>query len=247
MSTRSNRWVLILFLGTSLTYSGTEVAEAACPTGVQLYTCEKATSNVRRWWCWEGPDLVSASSYTQKQAYRDLKVKVTFTKGTQSFFTYAFWDRQSGGSQVFRFRTAFPSLGTWTWTTACVGGPCTTDGGLHGRSGSLSVVYASPEFAPYVGGLLKTSPSARYLQWANGSGFSWHGDSAWAATLRSTDDEWACYTANRKALGYTVIHLAIAPEWAGSCNEDGQEPFSNPPGGAGRCPACQRSCKSSPS
>jgi len=186
-------------------------------------------------------------SYTQKQAYRDLKVKVTFTKGTQSFFTYAFWDRQSGGSQVFRFRTAFPSLGTWTWTTACVGGPCTTDGGLHGRSGSLSVVYASPEFAPYVGGLLKTSPSARYLQWANGSGFSWHGDSAWAATLRSTDDEWACYTANRKALGYTVIHLAIAPEWAGSCNEDGQEPFSNPPGGAGRCPACQRSCKSSPS
>jgi len=68
MSTRSNRWVLILFLGTSLTYSGTEVAEAACPTGVQLYTCEKATSNVRRWWCWEGPDLVSASSYTVASA-----------------------------------------------------------------------------------------------------------------------------------------------------------------------------------
>lgn len=217
---------------------------ATCDPAPTLPSCAKTPTTVNLWDCWEGPDLVSTRAY--QNAYRDVKLKVTFTPATGTGFDgYAFWVPPTPDvNPRFTFRTAFPKGGTWTWSTTCESPACAGDTGLAPRSGTVSVrsVYVLPGFPPMRrNGFLKVGFAAggtsgpRVLRHANGQPFLWVGDAAWAAPMRANDQEWTSYLADRRQKGFSVLQLHIAPEWAGSCNRHLEAAFSDMDDG-GDCP-----------
>lgn len=186
--------------------------------------------------CWQ--TTLHSTSYSAA-AYRDIRLKVTFSRpGEASFSTYAYWDTlivppETPDHDVFRIRAMFPSPGTWTYNLTCEAGPCGEGSGLSNSDNPSRTVqveaYTSQlgENALFEKGPLTQPPAAsgwRSIRHTNGDFFYWVGDTAWAATLRALPQEWVAYVNNRKAKGFTVTHLAIAPEWAGGCweAEEGQ-------------------------
>lgn len=79
----------------------------------------------------------------------------------------------------------------------------------------------------YRHGFLKVSDNRRYLTHDDGTPFLWVGDTAWAVPLRSSDEEWEAYLADRAAKHFTIIQVAPAPDWGGSSNRQGNRPFSD--------------------
>ena len=213
------------------------------PTG-ELPTCSQTTARVNQ--CWEKA-IQSTIAYQQVgDAYKDLKVEVTFSGGPGGQTIYkglAWWDARYQSTEVFRFRTAFPILGTWSWATSCkklVGTseqPCPSNLGLN-QSGTISVSpLPGTSNSLWSGGFLKqltrtVPPSIQEVDWityGNGQPFPWVGDSAWAATMQATPAEWRTYVNDRSNRGFSVIHLALAPHWAwtGAVNTN---PFTVPSG-----------------
>jgi len=60
---------------------------------------------------------------------------------------------------------------------------------------------------------------------ADGTPFLWIGDTCWAAPVHATEQEWRKYVANRAAKGYSVLQLAVAPDWALEHSRRGIAPF----------------------
>lgn len=198
--------------------SAAEAQTSLCSTTAQV------------WKCWEG-SLTAVQSYTN--AYRDVKLKVTFTKlGQANLTTYAFWD----GGSTFKFRTAFPASGTWSWSTNCEAG-CAADTGLHNRTGSVSVATHADTNPLYSHGFLQVNKTFstnldRYLMHADTTPFFWLGDTTWAGPLRAvaSPDEWATYLTNRQARKFSVVQTALPVDWMRSCgfhpdDAAGQKPF----------------------
>ncbi len=179
-------------------------AHAACTTG----------GPVALWRCWER-SLTSSQGFTN--AYRDVKLRVTFTKlGQPNRTTYAFWD----GGSTFKFRMAFPVVGTWSWSTTCEA-VCNASSGLV-TSGTVSVIAVTPEPNPlYANGALEVNTVApnglRYLAHDNGTRFFWLGDTNWAGPLRANPADWTSYLANRTSRGFSVIQTALPADWMRTC------------------------------
>lgn len=171
--------------------------------------------------CWQRT-LTATSKYAN--AYRDVRLKVTFTSGTSSFSVFAFWNE----GQRFVFRASFDQLGTWKWRTTCEAGGCADDAGLLG-GGSVSVdlvgepddqpnpLYAhGPLHARYLGELPPGAPRPFiHPEHEDGTPFLWHGDTAWAATFRARHSEWRSYVDDRKARGFSVVQLGLGAAWIG--------------------------------
>lgn len=192
-------------------------------------TWQCGTGSVSRWQCWQA-SLTAQSTYAN--AYHDIQVNVTFTLPGYpglTHSTHAFWDGQDAqGKDVYRFRTAFPRQGTWTWQSGCNTRGCASDSGLV-SSGTVTVTNNYTANPLYKNGFLQqTTSTARGVTTVghpshaeNGRPFFWHGDTAWAATLRASCGAWQTYVADRKAKGFTVVHLALAPDWAGPADSAG--------------------------
>jgi len=176
----------------------------------------ETTTSLHVWQRWEHA-LTSARQYDNPYADVTLRVRYTGPDGRR-LDGYGFWD----GGQVFRIRCAFPAPGTWQWRTECSD---TRDAGLHGQRGTVEVVPYGGENSLYRRGFLKVSQNGRYLTYADGTPFLWMGDTAWAAPMRATDDEWEQYLADRKAKHFTLIQVALAPHWAGETDRQGERPF----------------------
>jgi hypothetical protein len=168
------------------------------------------------WQRWEHT-LSSARRYDNPYADVSLRVRYTGPDGRR-LDGYGFWD----GGQMFRIRCAFPTPGTWQWETECSD---SRDTGLHGRRGTVEVVPYGGENPLYQRGFLKASEDRRYLVYGDGTPFLWMGDTAWAAPMRSSDDEWDQYLADRKAKRFTLTQVAPAPHWAGETDRQGEKPF----------------------
>lgn len=182
---------------------------------------------VGTWQRWEHA-LTSVRSYDNP--YADVTLRVRYTGPEERTLAgYGFWD----GGDTFRLRCAFPTPGTWRWETECSDAG---NAGLHGQRGTVEVSPYRGENPLYRRGFLKVSANRRYLTYGDGTPFLWMGDTAWAAPLRSTDEEWGRYLADRGAKRFTLIQVAPAPAWAGETDRDGHVPFhdqmqllSNPP------------------
>ncbi len=171
--------------------------------------------------CWQR-SLTATSTYAN--AYRDVKLKVTFTLGTSSFWVYAYWN----GGQSFVFRASFNQLGTWKWKATCEAGGCTADSGLK-QEGSVSVdLVGEPDYQPnplyahgplharYTGALPPGVPRPFiHPEHEDGTPFLWHGDTAWAATYRAFHSEWRTYIDDRRARGISVVQLGLGASWVG--------------------------------
>lgn len=168
---------------------------------------------------WERWEQTLTSTRPYENSYADVTLRVKFT-GPEGrvIATYGFWD----GGSVFRIRCAFPTAGTWRWETECSDAG---NSGLHHRRGTVDVAPYRGENLLYRRGFPKVSPDRRYLIYGDGTPFLWMGDTAWAVPMRSSDDEWSRYLADRSAKRFTVIQVASAPYWAGGTNRDGEAPF----------------------
>lgn len=170
------------------------------------------------WQRWEHA-LTSARKYDNP--YADVVLRVScFGPEGRTLRAYGFWD----GGDVFRIRCAFPAAGVWRWETECSDAANT---GLHRRRGTVEVSPYRGDSLPYRRGFLKVSDNRRYLAYADGTPFFWLGDTAWAAPLRASDEEWEAYLADRRAKHFTVIQVAPAPAWAGECDRGGERPFTD--------------------
>jgi len=218
--------------------------------------CKTGTS-IGKWQCWQ-KDLTSTGNYAN--GYRDVRISVTFTSAQYPAVTYhtkAFWNGKSGNNDLFAFRMAFgPYPGTWNWTATCASSygtaSCASDSGLN-LSGTVTVTSSIPagNNPIYQKGMLKQVLSMTAMgvmifyppSHFDITSFLWHGDTAWAASTQACRNQWQAYVDNRKANGFTVVHLALAPDWAGPLatgslvgplNKLGQAPFevlspSSPP------------------
>jgi len=168
------------------------------------------------WQRWEHR-LTSSVDYANPCA--DVALRVTYDgPGGQRLSTLGFWD----GNRTFRLRCAFPEPGTWRWTTECSDGANT---GLHGQSGAVEVRAYHGTNPLYTHGFLKVSDNRRYLAHADDTPFLWIGDTAWAAPMRASAEEWETYLADRAAKHFTVVQVSPASEWAGDRDREGNEPF----------------------
>ncbi|MBP7951638.1 MAG: DUF4038 domain-containing protein [Verrucomicrobiales bacterium] len=187
---------------------------ALCITVTSSWT--SAAENPQVWERWEH-SLTSSRDYAN--AYTEVTLRVRFTGPERRVITgCGFWD----GGRSFRIRCAFPLPGTWKWETECSDAD---NAGLHHQRGSV-------EAAPYRGdnrlhrhGFLKVSQDRRYLTHDDGTPFPWFGDTAWAGPMRSTEEEWGRYLADRRKKGFTVIQVGTAAAWMGKTNRDGEVPF----------------------
>ncbi|MEQ2005298.1 MAG: DUF4038 domain-containing protein [Limisphaerales bacterium] len=168
---------------------------------------------------WERWEQALTSTRPYENPYADVTLRVRFT-GPEGrvLAAYGFWD----GGSVFRIRCAFPTSGTWRWETECSDAG---NSGLHQRQGTVDVTPYRGENRLYRRGFPKVSPDRRYLIYGDGTPFLWMGDTAWATPMRSNDDEWSRYLADRRAKRFTLIQVAPAPKWAGETNRRGDVPF----------------------
>lgn len=200
-----------LFLCLTFALGMTRLSAAAPQSGSE-------TSLVQAWQRWEHT-LTSTRSYTNP--YADVVLHVTYTgPDHRSIRTCGFWD---GGSS-FRIRCAFPVPGNWQWQTECSD---TTNAGLHGQRGSVNVSAYKGTNTLYQHGFLKVSENRRYLEFNDANPFLWIGDTAWAAPMKASDEEWDRYIADRATKHFTVIQIAPASEWAGDRDRLGQKPFTD--------------------
>ncbi len=205
--------------------------------------CQASTA--KTWRRWQG-ELITDRGYSNP--YRDVTLRVTFSQGNTTFSVYGFWD---GGEaplpQTFRFRTAFPTTGTWNWTTSCTGDNCNLDADLHGQCGSVNVTRFQGANELYRRGFLSIVSLAERVcnptcQWVirgshfvfrDGTPFLWLGDTAWAGPLRATYNtsdptDWVEYILNRKTRGFTVVQVGGAASWMKQPNlvdANGNAPF----------------------
>jgi hypothetical protein len=177
-----------------------------------------AEPNLHTWQRWEHA-LTSTRDYANP--YADVTLRVTYTgPAGRTLRTYGFWD----GGGTFRIRCAFSSPGTWRWETECSD---TANTGLHNQHGTVEVSPYQGDDPLYQRGFLKVSDDRRYLVYGDGTPFLWIGDTAWAAPLKASDEEWEAYIADRVAKHFTLIQVAPSPKWAGDRDRVGERPFTD--------------------
>ena len=161
-------------------------------------------SSAVAWNRWEAT-LTGSTAY--ENPYRDVTVSVTYTGPEgQEIEANGYWD----GDDTFRLRFMFPSAGKWIWKTTCSDA---ADGGLHDQSGTVTVAEPSGDNPLHVHGYPKVSEDGRYLTYADGTPFLWMGDTAWAAPIAATLEEWKAYVDKRRAQRFNVIQVHTGSGW----------------------------------
>ncbi len=177
-----------------------------------------------QWVRWEIPTpLSSIAASTNQDFYRNVKLRVIFERKSGStvlekFDALAFWV----GNKDFKFRAAFPTVGTWSWRTSCEAG-CTDaaeNGGLV-KTGSVQVGAYTGTTPLYKNGLLKakagTAADRGFLTFNDGTSFTWVGDTVWSGPVDATAAQWSEYlkthAKSRQKMKYTVIQLAYPIDW----------------------------------
>ncbi len=147
--------------------------------------------------------LTSQNSYPNP--YKDVILQVRYWNddSTTVYETYGFWD----GDSTFKIRYYFPASGIWHWRTFCSD---TTNSGLHGISGTVSVSEYNGNNKIYLHGGLKVSDNKRYLTYADGTPFFWMGGTAWPLPMSATFDQWKKYIDDRHSKKFTVVQIAPA-------------------------------------
>jgi hypothetical protein len=134
-----------------------------------------------------------------------------------------FWD----GGRVFRVRFSPDEEGAWSYETDASD---TANAGLHGVRGGFTCTAAGRSEPIFRRGPLVRRKGAYHLAHADGTPFFYAACTAWNGALRSTDEEWEEYLAQRAASGYTAVQI-VTTQWRGGASDaNGEVAFD----GAGR-------------
>lgn len=147
-----------VLLGAQMTFSHQHQPDSGAP------------ETVEQWRLWT---LNFTSTQTYSNPFSDVSFQAIFTNGNRTITRPGYW---AGGSS-FGIRFHGPTLGTWTWRTACSN---PADTGLHNVSGTLLVTpYTSGSNPLFVHGPLRVREDGRRFEHADGTPFRWLGDTAW--------------------------------------------------------------------
>lgn len=134
-----------------------------------------------------------------------------------------FWD----GGAAWKVRFCPDETGTWSYQTHCSD---TLNTGLHLLSGTFDCVRGQSDLAIYKNGSVVHQDGTYHLSHSDGTPFFYSACTAWNGTLKSTDQEWETYLADRAHNHYNVIQFT-ATQWRGAdVNSEGQKAFE----GSGR-------------
>ncbi len=137
----------------------------------------------------------------------DPRTEVTATFTSPSGETYrvdAFWD----GGSVWKVRFMPVERGIWHWETQSE--PVAV--GLDDAGGSFEGVENDRATAFDVHGPIGVSDDGRYLQHADGKPFFWLGDTAWNGALKSGEEGWSRYLADRSSKHFSAIQF-VSTQW----------------------------------
>jgi hypothetical protein len=121
----------------------------------------------------------------------------------------AFWD----GGCDWRVRFSPDLTGRWRWQSRCAG-----DEGLDGAAGEFDCEEVAGGNPLYERGAIRVADSGRCFEHADGTPFFWLGDTAWNGPLKSTEDEWETYLANRAGKRFNVIQF-VATQWLAAAGD----------------------------
>ena len=144
--------------------------------------------------------LVSGKTYANPFMDAQLDAVVTQPDGTQ-LRVPGFW----AGGAGWRFRYASNKVGIHTWLTECSD---TTNPGLHGVSGSITVVASTSTNPLFLHGPIRVAGDQRHFEHTDGTSFLWLGDTWWKGLCkRMTWEGFQQLTADRKAKGFNVVQI----------------------------------------
>jgi len=149
-----------------------------------------ALAGTPQWGVWE-------ERFTAKAEGSTLRVQAHIIRPDAGIFEVsAFWD--GGREWVIRWTPDVP--GKWGYELL------SSDPDLNGKEGTFEVDPAPGR------GMLQLSKDRRRLEYEDGAPFFWLADTAWNGAIRSTDEEWARYIADRKAKGFTAVQFVMT-QW----------------------------------
>ena len=144
--------------------------------------------------------LVSGKTYANPFMDAQLDAVVTQPDGTQ-LRVPGFW---AGGSD-WRFRYASNKPGVHTWLVECSD---TTDSGLHGVTGSITVTASTSTNPLFLHGPIRVAADQRHFEQIDGTPFLWLGDTWWKGLCqRMTWDGFQQLTADRQTKGFNVVQI----------------------------------------
>ncbi len=191
------------------------IAAILC-TLAQSSPADPAVDAGSTWHRWEH---VLTSQRDYKNPCTDVVLAARFVgPGNQVHTNLGFWD----GDRSFVIRSTFPTPGDWHWQTLCSD---TSNTSLHTQSGIVRVSRSTGSNPIVRHGYLRVSGDGRLLVHADSTPFLWIGDTCWAAPVHATAAEWRHYVANRSSLGYSVLQVSIAPDWAIKTASEDPKPF----------------------
>ena len=116
-----------------------------------------------------------------------------------------FWD----GASVWKVRFMPDETGKWSYRTATE--PQVQ--GLDGQEGSFDVTAAEARPSRFLEhGPVGVSSTGRYLAHEDSEPFFWLADTAWNGALKSTEEAWDAYLADRVAKGFSAIQF-VTTQW----------------------------------
>ena len=89
----------------------------------------------------------------------------------------------------------------WTFVTACTD---ISDGGLHGKTGTLRANPYQGTLDIYRRGFLRTEPGVRHFMYADGTPFFYLGDTHWSMPMEPFEEMFTRVVDTRVAQGFTV-------------------------------------------
>jgi hypothetical protein len=144
---------------------------------------------------------ISGKQYTDPFNQIDLDVVVVTPSGSEERVP-AFW---AGGS-TWRVRYAAQATGTYKFRTICND---TSNGDLHGQSGSLQAETYTGRNPNFKNGVLRIAADRRHFEYADGTPFFWLGDTWWMGLCKRLrwPDDFQNLAADRVRKGFTVVQI----------------------------------------
>jgi len=147
---------------------------------------------------WRAAEITFESAKAYADPLNDAEVNAVFTSPSGRAYTVpGFWD----GGRTWRVRFAPPERGVWKFATACTD---ISDGGLHGKTGTLRADRYQGKLDIYRHGFIRTAPGVRYFMYADGTPFFYLGDTHWSMPREPFDAMFTCVVDRRVAQGFTV-------------------------------------------
>lgn len=152
-------------------------------------------------------ELPFTSTAQYADPYNEVELNVVFTcPGGSKMQVPAFWD----GDNLWKVRFAGDQVGDYTFETSASN---TSDAGLHGQKGKVSVTAYTGANPLLQHGRLRVAADRRHFEHQDGTPFFWVGDTWWMGLSSRLDwpQGFKELAADRVKKGFSVVQIIAGP------------------------------------